>query len=509
MVWHKVQHFFSTTVSEQWALAIEFWRFPGVRSVMLTIWIASWGGALHAPVTTFFYLKIGASETDIGFIGFCTSVGTICLAPFYGWLMDARGPFLALLISTFSCAVGCLVRGVAQNVQWLYIGAGLLGLGAGNLWTLGIAYASTTFPPARRSAVISGFLFQVTVLRILGKLMYPLWVVGLHAIGIRDDLLQDKISMSVCTVFCFVGMVVLIADRHNIKKPAPMPEMSASDAKTPTVLSGHKGAGAATESATGQRTVANTVTHDQQRSVVPVAAGLEAPAPPTQIDWVQTALLSVPLVCQGLCATTGVVLWPLWLHDRLGWSADEYAYALMVSSLASTLAIACLPSFEASLGRHKTAYTASFVALLSVFVGFGMQLEIDFFFVLLHVVLATLFLASTALLEPSLKSLASLSVPHMAQGSMFGVMATLTGIGDTVGNLAGTYLYKHSKSGARWDMGGLLPFAFAGATLALGVGLVRLAQLRATTPGQHRRPSPCPTIVAQLAPKHFDARLVQ
>jgi hypothetical protein len=33
-----------------------------LRGPMLVIWGASFGGALHAPVTTFFYLKLGATE---------------------------------------------------------------------------------------------------------------------------------------------------------------------------------------------------------------------------------------------------------------------------------------------------------------------------------------------------------------------------------------------------------------------------------------------------------------
>jgi hypothetical protein len=50
---------------------------------------------------------------------------------------------MAILTSSTACALGCLVRGCATNVDQLYVGTALLGLGAGNLWTVVLVLPTT------------------------------------------------------------------------------------------------------------------------------------------------------------------------------------------------------------------------------------------------------------------------------------------------------------------------------------------------------------------------------
>jgi hypothetical protein len=61
---------------------LELWRDD--LTPMLVIWVASFGGALHAPVSTFYYMAIGASETDLGAIGVMMSLSSLVLSPLYG-----------------------------------------------------------------------------------------------------------------------------------------------------------------------------------------------------------------------------------------------------------------------------------------------------------------------------------------------------------------------------------------------------------------------------------------
>lgn len=67
--------------SAQWAIALMFWRNPMFRYPLVVVWVASIGGALHEPVVTFFYLKVGATEMDIGMLGLVKTIGTLVLAP--------------------------------------------------------------------------------------------------------------------------------------------------------------------------------------------------------------------------------------------------------------------------------------------------------------------------------------------------------------------------------------------------------------------------------------------
>ena len=69
-----VHYFFSDT-----RMAVPMW----------IIWVASFGGSLHAPVTTFFLLELDLTEIQIGQVGFFISAGSILLAPLYGYFLDS------------------------------------------------------------------------------------------------------------------------------------------------------------------------------------------------------------------------------------------------------------------------------------------------------------------------------------------------------------------------------------------------------------------------------------
>lgn len=110
---------------------------PRLRPPLLVIWVASFGGALHAPVTTFFYLKLGATEADIGTIGFFFNCGSLFMPPVYGYLQDKHGAYPVMMISIVMCSVGCAVRGFATSVDGLIYASVILSLGGVNLWTSG------------------------------------------------------------------------------------------------------------------------------------------------------------------------------------------------------------------------------------------------------------------------------------------------------------------------------------------------------------------------------------
>ena len=106
----------------QWRTALQFYGDRRTRTPILIIWVASFGGALHASVTTFFYLELGATEIQIGLLGFIMSAGSLLLSPFFGWLLDRRGAFPPIALTAGACAVGCLVRGAATGLRTLLLG---------------------------------------------------------------------------------------------------------------------------------------------------------------------------------------------------------------------------------------------------------------------------------------------------------------------------------------------------------------------------------------------------
>lgn len=95
---------------------------PSTRTPVTVLYVASFGGALHAAVTTYFYLEIGASEVDIGHLGFIMSVGALLGAPLSGLALDKYGPWIPISITAGACAWGCLWRGIASGLASLRLG---------------------------------------------------------------------------------------------------------------------------------------------------------------------------------------------------------------------------------------------------------------------------------------------------------------------------------------------------------------------------------------------------
>ena len=57
---------FLTSLRDNGRLAARFCSAPVLRLPVLLLWVAVFGGSLHAPCTTFFYLSVGASQEQVG-----------------------------------------------------------------------------------------------------------------------------------------------------------------------------------------------------------------------------------------------------------------------------------------------------------------------------------------------------------------------------------------------------------------------------------------------------------
>ena len=64
------------------------WMWRECRTPMVVTWMAVFGGALHTPVVTFFFLKLEMTPVEMGMAGFITTTGSLLLTPVYGWLLD-------------------------------------------------------------------------------------------------------------------------------------------------------------------------------------------------------------------------------------------------------------------------------------------------------------------------------------------------------------------------------------------------------------------------------------
>ena len=449
----------------------------------MVVWVASLGGALHEPVATYYYLELGATEMDIGRFSAVKSVGLFFLAPIYGHFVDRAGAYPVMQVACFFCASGCLVRGLAPDVPTLYLGNLLLGLGAANLYTACLSYVALQTPRAERSAVVSAFLLQTTILRMAARAAYPT-VDHLLAVTVAPGkLVRDRCVMSVCTLFCFWGIHALLRDPHKRDTTRLAAEEATAEALEAGISGSDDGA---------KRQAVATVSTSSSSAVeaVTAAAAAAAPAPAlsdTELRDLQPSrsgfvLCTSALVVQALAITVCRILWPLYLRDRYGWGARRYAMALLLGELAAAGTTAVLPAIERRAGRFGTASGGCLLAGALAAIAFHTPGKWVRDLPLLnetaaHVCVTVALLSIVAALEPSIKSLASLHRPQHEQGTSFGMMSMATASGQMLGSTLGSWLYTVSKATPSPVTGhGALPMVMVGVLLALAALLLRAAK---------------------------------
>ena len=418
---------------DQASVASSFLASPALRPAIITIWVASFGAALHMPCTTYYYRVVGASDVDIGAINMVATVGSLVLGPVYGHVLDTRGPFVPVVVSCAFCALGCALRGAANSVAMLYFAAFVLGIGGSNLWTTVLGLVVKRSPCANRSVAVSGYLVQVALLRLGGKLLYNPLDWALSAFTHWTVVRRYRAIMSICTIFCFFGVFELVRSRAAIAlEPEPSSAGAAASAAS-------MDADAAAEATAEERAPLESAALDGAGegggggAAVESGGGAAAGADARSSG---AAALGAIIALRGAVAAAGATLWPLYVADAFGWSAREFASLVVASSLAATGAVAAAPSLERSYGARRVASAASAAAALASLGGFHKSAP-----PLLHALAATLFTAAVAMLDPLLKSLASDGTAKKTIAASFGMLATLDGVGSMVGSLGGAWLY--------------------------------------------------------------------
>eukprot|EP00984_Skeletonema_dohrnii_P005820 scaffold2053_cov106-Skeletonema_dohrnii-CCMP3373.AAC.11 len=550
-----------------------FLNHPSTRTPTIVLYVASFGGALHAAVTTFFYLSIGASTLDIGRLGFIMSVGALMGSPMSGWALDKYGPWIPISVTAVCCAVGCLWRGVATSITSLRAGAILLGIGI-NLWTVVLGHLVKSFPSNMRSEVLAGFSVQMTVLQLCGKGIFPIIEYILHSIiNIEEELSRYRIHMGLCTFFCFYGVVALLVDRKNVGYSGETSlSQSEQHEQQPRIKYGQKdsivnddweddtlptaataksqaeGADAATITTPASKNNTNKdssisslssfVNEPEDASMIrpPITTTIKqentlTPQNKRRTHLITTVTLTIALLIQSISTTFLTVLWPLLSKDLFSLSAHTFGIITFISSIVSTGAVASFPVVEglekvggrvrcAALGFGVGA-TLCFLFCYCSFGGliFGGVVELDLLGntlvnevsdgsnrlledgdasinvdsieiqqqlrsrnqLIWYAVSGILLQSALCFLEPSLKSLLSLSASSSSSngtrskgssslGFTMGYLTMLGNVGGMIGNIAGTWMYKLSTETtdvSRFGQGGSLPFLVTGVLLSL------------------------------------------
>ena len=306
------------------------------------------------------------------------------------------------MVTATACSLGCLWRGFAKNLTHLQMGAILNGVGV-NLWTVVLGHLVKSFPPSKRSEVLSGIGVQLAIVQIGGKALFPFVEYGLkNAAGISVDLVRYRIHMGFCTAFCFYGTVALFWDRYNIGVGRFVDEV-AKEREGSSRLLKEKQSDLLNGLEEGLDDDDNSMLRDQitlindgsnlvemveMSGLVETASSISTNQMPTQQpnetkhkltslagttdtknsknnQFVTTIILSVALFIQSCSNTILSVLWPLLIHDRFHLTAQTFGVLAFISSITSMGSMASFPLVEKKVGRVKCAAGGFGIAAVS------------------------------------------------------------------------------------------------------------------------------------------------
>ena len=453
--------------------ALELLRDSRFRAPLISIYVATAGGALHDPVTTFFYLELGASTQQLGEIQALAFISAFLLAPIYGHVLDTYGSYFPLVISCFFCGLGCFIRCIAPDSTWLYISSIILGLGGGNLWTVTLSHLTVYTDEARKGLIVSAFVFQVTSLRILGKASYPLWNFFVENIcGVTDKLLRYRIHMSTCTVMCLFGFVFTVFfDGDDLRKLKPTSDSKGIHNK----LSMRK----VDDDDLGSSAIEEDNLDESDR-LVATAGNIRSQLPrqvstaknnnvekEQKLKRVSFVILLVALFLQSASKAASNTLWPLYLKSYFNFNPTSFSYLLLSSTVFSTLGISALPILGSLYGEKKTLVVILIFSVISSLLAFQFggtpatddpsvsvgdaleaikpQTQASTITIVIHTISSTLFFTSIAMMEPLVKSMVTIVSPSHFQGRVFSLMSIVSGIGSIISNIIATRMYSDDK----------------------------------------------------------------
>ena len=323
-------------------------------------------------------MEIGATEIDIGQLGFIISIGALIGAPVCGIALDKYGPWIPISITAAACSVGCLWRGMASSLSSLRFGSILLGIG-NNVFTVVLGHLVKSNPPSLRSEVLSGFAVQLTTLQLLGKGIFPLLEYILHNIvGLENILFRYRIHMGFCTFFCFYGTIALFFDRKNVKGGIQSinstgtmikHEEKQSDFVDGLLHGSRRLSTTSNTSNTKELELTSTsisdsfIDNDESNASLSLSTQSLSDDPKTitsnttipeesistrrtNEQLVTTIILTFALLLQSIANTIFTVLWPLLAHDIFDLSAHTFGILTFISSIISTGAVASFPIIE-------------------------------------------------------------------------------------------------------------------------------------------------------------------
>ena len=154
-------------ITEQRDEAKRFWYDKSIRTAMIVPWAEAFTVAFLVPVYPFFMQGLGIDASGMGQLRTVQLLLTAASAPFAGYLLDTRGPFMGIALPSSLCAIGCFIRATATGYGMLFGANVISGLG-GSRTEMSLAHLTRYTEPSRRTLAVSSAKVQLQILTLIG-----------------------------------------------------------------------------------------------------------------------------------------------------------------------------------------------------------------------------------------------------------------------------------------------------------------------------------------------------
>jgi len=429
-------------VREQVSWASRFLCEKHTRVITITFWMATFSGALHSSLTTYFLLEIGADPDSIGRMFALQTAGTLILSPCYGWALDRGMILLPTLASSFCCSFGCLVRGLAPTgrIDLMYLSHIILGLGAANFWNVTGAYLAMAFNPKDRCKVLSAYRLQLQILQVLARVVYSPWDLSLQNV-IPDDLIRHRFTMSVCSVLCILGFFMLVFFGSTMKIPDH--DALCPHTKAPPMELGKKRKSSSEEGSAANKRRKSSSEEGTNEALIPQSTSNKSRTGKETSDdssmgkhgseeigfesKIYFFIFCFAILFQNLALTIFSFGWPLYVKRAHGWESHEFNILSLLWSLAS---IAFITYFNRDRFLCPSLLLAAVLGALVLYVP-------DMF---TQCLVAILMGGALNLQRPLMEARGSLLVPQKYQARALLIMNMCQGLAAVFGNWFGPSL---------------------------------------------------------------------
>ncbi len=132
----------------------EILSVPGIKPVLFTLFMASFGFGVILPILPFYVLSLGAKPFELGMLTATFAFMSLLFGPFFGKLSDRVGRKKVLLMGTGGFVLAYLVFAVSDQLWMAFLARAIEGVAAAGIFPAAISLLSDLTDEKQRGPVM-------------------------------------------------------------------------------------------------------------------------------------------------------------------------------------------------------------------------------------------------------------------------------------------------------------------------------------------------------------------